>query len=191
MLLYRGGAASETDRQAIIEAIAIAEHPELLIEMTRSEKSPELRARAIHGLGMMDSEETGEALVTIYKQNSDVKTREAVVQAFMMQDNVAAVLEVVRTEQNPDLRRAAIHALGAMDEHDTGDELVQLYRRFTDRDTRRAVLDAFMMQDNAEALITIAREEKDPELRREAISRLANVDSDEATEFLLKILEEE
>ena len=190
MLLYRSGAA-ESDREAIIEAIAIADHPELLIEMTRIEKSPELRVRAIHGLGTMDSEETGDALVEIYMKNSDVKTREAVVQAFQMQDNAGALLEVIRTEQNPELRRAAIHALGTMDEHDTGAELVSIYKKFTDRETRRAVLDAFMMQDNAQALITIAKEEKDPELKRQAIERLANVDSDAATEFLLKILEED
>jgi len=190
MLLYRGGAA-ESDREAIIEAIAIADHPELLIEMTRIEKSPELRVRAIHGLGTMDSEETGDALVAIYMKNSDVKTREAVVQAFQMQDNAGALLEVVRSEQNPELRRAAIHALGAMDEDDTGSELVAIYKKFTDRETRRAVLDAFMMQDNAQALITVAKEEKDPELRREAIERLANVDSDVATDFLIKLLEEE
>ncbi len=190
MLLYRSG-PSEGDRDAIIQAIAIAEHPELLIEMTRTEKSPELRVRAIHGRGMMDHEETGDALVSIYMQNNDAKTREAVIQAFMMQDNAGALLEVVRTEQNVELRRSAIHALGAMDEHESGKELVSIYRKFTDRETRRAVLDAFMMQDNAQALITIAKEEKDPELRREAIQRLANVDSDAATEFLMKILEED
>ena len=190
MLLYRGN-PTESDRQAIIEAIAIADHPELLMEMTRTEKSPELRVRAIHSLGTMDIEETGDSLVALYKQYTDETTREAVIQAFMMQENAPAILEVVRTEEKVELRRDAIHALGGMDEHETGDELVSIYRKFPDRDTRRAVLDAFMMQDNAQALIAVAKEEKDPELRREAIQRLGNIDSEEATKFLMKILEEE
>ena len=190
MLLYRSN-PSDSDRQAIIEAIAIADHPELLVEMTRIEKSPEMRVRAIHSLGTMDIEETGGSLVSIYKQYNDVETREAVVQAFMMQDNAPAILEVVRTEENPELRRAAIHALGSMDVDETGTELVSIYRKFPDRDTRRAVLDAFMMQDNAQALIAVAKEEKDPELKREAIERLGNIDSEEATKFLMKILEED
>jgi len=190
MELYRAGPTADA-REAIIEAIAIADHPELLIELTRSEKSPETRVRAIHGLGTMDSEETGEALESIYRQYTDAKTREAVVQAFMMQDNGKALFAVIGSEQNPQVRRAAIHALGAMDMDETGSDLLSIYRKYTDHETRRAVLDAFMMQDNAQALIAIAKEEKDPDLRRQAIERLANIDSDEATSFLLKILEED
>lgn len=190
MQLYRSGPPADA-RKAIIEAIAIADHPELLKELALKETNPDTRRRAIHGLGQMDSEDTGEDLKFIYKQFADPDTREAVVQAFMMQSNAKAILEVLNTEQNPDVRRAAIHALGAMDEDETGDALVAIYRKFSDRETRRAVMDAFVMQDNAQALIAIAREEKDPELRRQAIERLASVDSDEATSFLLKILEED
>jgi len=43
---------------------------------------------------------------------------------------------------------------------------------------------------NVDALIEVARTEKDRELRREAIEKLSIMGDEKATEFLLELLEE-
>ena len=48
-----------------------------------------------------------------------------------------------------------------------------------------------MMSGHATHLIEIARTETDPELKKAAIRQLGMVDSEEALEFMMEILEDE
>lgn len=57
--------------------------------------------------------------------------------------------------------------------------------------TVAAVLHGLIMQGNSQALIRIARTEEDRELRMEAVRALASMDSDEAVEFLMELLDDE
>ena len=47
-----------------------------------------------------------------------------------------------------------------------------------------------MIQDEAKALVTLFREEKDPELKRAIAQQLSLLDSDEARQVLIDVLEE-
>ena len=94
---------------------------------------------------------------------------------------------MARTEKDPELRKAAIHSLGVMGDR-TGPVLLSIYSSDPDRDIRRQVLHALFVQGNVKALIQIARTEKDPELRKEAVSHLSHMGSKEATDFLLELL---
>ncbi|PYQ19572.1 MAG: hypothetical protein DMF81_21395, partial [Acidobacteria bacterium] len=90
-------------------------------------------------------------------------------------------------EKDPELRQAAIHSLGVMGSR-TGEVLLSIYQGERSVDIRRQVLHALFVQGNAHALIQIARTEKDPELRKEAVSHLSHMGSKEATEFLIELL---
>ena len=57
-----------------------------------------------------------------------------------------------------------------------------------DPDVRRQVMHALFVQGNVHALIEIARSEKDPALRKEAVSQLSHMGSKEATDFLIELL---
>jgi hypothetical protein len=50
-------------------------------------------------------------------------------------------------------------------------------------------LNAYFLQGNAKALVAIARTEKDPELRKTAVSKLALMNSKEGTEYLMELLQ--
>jgi HEAT repeat protein len=69
-------------------------------------------------------------------------------------------------------------------------ELVALYANEQDRDTRGKILEAFMISDDAQALIDIIGSEQDRELRKKALEYLSLIDSDEAMAYLMKVLEE-
>ena len=53
---------------------------------------------------------------------------------------------------------------------------------------KKAALQGLFVQGNAEAMVEIARNEKDPALRKDVVSHLAHMNSKLATEFLLEIL---
>ena len=53
---------------------------------------------------------------------------------------------------------------------------------------REATLKSLFLQQNAKALIELARAEKDPEMKREIIRNLSLVPSKETTDYMMEIL---
>ena len=119
----------------------------------------------------------------------DRETKRAVLQALFVGGNAARLVELARTEKDPELRRDAIQHLGLVGGAEASAALEQLYASDTDRRVREAVLQAFFVQGNAKRLIEIARTEKDPELKRKAVQHLSVMGHPEATKFMLEILE--
>ncbi len=70
---------------------------------------------------------------------------------------------------------------------DATQELRQLYRSESSPAIRMAILDSLAVADDAGALIEIARDEKEPSLRRKAIEGLGINDSPQATAALKSI----
>jgi hypothetical protein len=53
---------------------------------------------------------------------------------------------------------------------------------------KRSIINALFIQQNAPALVTIARSESNPGLKKEAVSRLSIMHSKEATDYLMELL---
>ena len=62
--------------------------------------------------------------------------------------------------------------MGMMGSEDARRELASIYASSTDKDVKRAILQAFMISGSREFLLNAAKTEKDPDLRREAIHEL-------------------
>ena len=60
-----------------------------------------------------------------------------------------------------------------------------------DFEDRRKVLEAFIIQGDAETLIELFRREKDPELRKTIVQQLSMLDDPQATELLMGLLEDD
>ena len=69
-----------------------------------------------------------------------------------------------------------------------GEALVQIYRTDKDVNVRKAIIGTFASQQNAKALVDLARAETNPDLKREIVSRLSSMKSKEATDYLMEIL---
>lgn len=65
-----------------------------------------------------------------------------------------------------------------------------MYDKVSDTPSRRSIIEALFLSDRVDELIRIAKEESDPELRKEAVRRLALMDSEEALDFLMEILDQ-
>jgi uncharacterized lipoprotein YmbA len=95
-------------------------------------------------------------------------------------------MQVVKTEKSPELRAQGIRYLSSKVE--TGDSLVTLWATEQDQQVKRAILDSLNGQQNAKALVDLARKERDTEMKREIVRRLSNMKSKEATDYWLELL---
>ncbi|MBD3298043.1 MAG: hypothetical protein GF341_05255 [candidate division Zixibacteria bacterium] len=60
----------------------------------------------------------------------------------------------------------------------------------SDDSVKRKLLEAMFLQDNVDGLIQVAQTEKDPQLRRDAVEKLSIMDSEQAIDFLLQLLDD-
>jgi HEAT repeat protein len=173
-------------RRAILRAFMMAEDTAPVLAAAKTEKAPELRLEAIRQLGAM---EAADELLQLYRVETSVELKEEILQSLGVAEAVQPLGEIAKTEADPRLRRAAIQGLGIIDAPESGALLRSLYAAQKDAESKKAVMEALFVQDNAKALIEIAKAEKEPALRREAVEKLSLMDSREAQEYMLEILQ--
>jgi hypothetical protein len=66
--------------------------------------------------------------------------------------------------------------------------LKSLYASERDEETRKAVLNAFFVQNNGAALVEIARREQDPARKKEIVGLLSVMHSKEAADYMMELL---
>ena len=181
--LYASSKNAEA-RQAVLGALMLAGDRAQLAEIARKETDPDLRGHAINQLGVAGGRaELGQ----IYKDVPDVDTRRAVINGLFIAGGVDQITALATTETDPTLRRDAIQHLGLMG-RDTAATLKVIYAKDPTPETRRAVLNAYFVQGNATALVDLARQERDPEMKREAVRLLSLMDSKEALDYMQELL---
>ncbi|MDQ2980133.1 MAG: HEAT repeat domain-containing protein [Acidobacteriota bacterium] len=182
--IYASAASNEV-KEKVLHAFMLSGNKERVLQAARAEKSPELRAAAVHLLGVMGARAE---LRDMYRTESAESVKDGILKAMFIAGDVENVLDLAKTEPNPSLRRAAIHKLGLMGGDRSASALLSIYQ--TDRDTelKKAVLQALFLQNNGKALVAIARSEKDPRLKAEAVSKLAIMRNKDATDYMLEIL---
>jgi hypothetical protein len=172
-------------KRAVLEAYIVADDNKRVFAAARAEKNPELRREAVHALGALSGVSE---LRQLYAAEASPQLREEILDALVAADAAETLLELARTEKDARLRAAAVRNLGALDESASGTALVSLYAAEKDASVRRAVLEAFVAQDNCVALVQIGRSEKDPAMRRAVVEHISAIECKEATDFLLEIL---
>ncbi len=70
----------------------------------------------------------------------------------------------------------------------TGAALVELYTTHKDAEVRRAAVQGLFVQNNAEALVGLARKESDPAMKKELVQRLSIMKGKVAMDYLMEVL---
>ena len=172
-------------KRRILRAFAISGDRARVLAAATTENSPELRAEAVQQLGIMGAHDE---LWQLYQKEQETEVRKRIIQAMFVGGNATRLIELANSESNVELRRAAIRNLGLMGSTRTGDALTALYNREKDVETRKAIIQGFFHQNNAEQLVAIARKETDPQMRKELVSRLSLMRSKVALDYLMEIL---
>jgi len=155
--------------------------------VARGQSGPDLQVRAIRYLGISGSRHL-KLLEDIYAASSDANVKRAVLQAYMTAGAKEPVLVAARGEKDAELRRSAIHQLGAMGARE---ELRQLYGSTSSTEDKEAILDAFGIAGDSGELIHIATTESDRRVREDAIRRLGPFGGEKARPALVEIYSNE
>ena len=188
--LYRTESSTEV-REQILKALFIGGEAEALIEIYGSETSDKLKRQAIKNLGLTHSDEARQFLVEVYGRESDRELKEGVLKALFLAQASAELAEIVRGESDPELKGEAIKNLGLTHQDDARQFLVEHYGSETSESVKKSVLKALFLSQAAPELISIARRETDPELRKYAVRHIGMIGSEEAVEFMMEILEKD
>jgi hypothetical protein len=172
-------------KSAILRSYMIGGDKEHLFAAAKDEKDPSLRKEAIRQLGLVHGVSE---LQQLYKTETSQDVRREFLQAFFLAGDASRLVEAAENENDPELRRTAIRNLGLIHSDASGTALQSIYAKETDRRVRSEVLNAFFLQGNASGLIAVARSEKDPELKKEAVQKLSLMHSKEGTDYLMELL---
>lgn len=142
--------------------------------------SGDAQEEAIRMIGINGSEEAMAALSDIYT-NGDEDVREAVLEAYLIADDVDAVFAIAMAATDEDDYESAVEMLAVMEAHD---ELARLREA---KGSSEALIDAYIISDNHEELEKLARDSSNTDLQAEAIEALGIVDGPNSEAVLLEI----
>lgn len=174
-------------KKTVLKSYMIAGDRAHLLSLAKGEQNPELRGDAITQLGVLGAR--GE-LAELYASEPVVDIRKKIIQAMFIGGNADKLMEIARGEKVLELRVAAIKNLGLLGGARTGPMLVQMYETDSNGEVRHAVIKSLFLQQNAKSLIELARREKDPEMKKDLVQKIALIQSKEATDFLMDYLKE-
>ena len=105
-----------------------------VLTAAQTEQNADLRAEAVRQLGAMGA---NDELWQMYQKETAVPVKKQILQAMFVGGNSARMIELARSEKDPELRSAAVRNLGMMGGAKTGDTLVEIYNGEKDQAVRR------------------------------------------------------
>jgi len=202
-------------KKSVLRSYMIAGDRTRLLALAKGETNPELRADAVMQLGVIGARNE---LTELYGTEPSVEVRKKILQAMFIGGNSEKLAEIARTEKVLELKITAIHNLGLLGGGEgwsvmppppplppggnevpptpppphkgghSGELLLSLYNSDARPEVRKAVIEALFVQGNAGTLVSLARAEKDPEMKRNIIQKLSIMRSKAATDYLMEFL---
>lgn len=172
-------------KKRVLQAWMISGERQHILSAATGEKDPELRASAIQQLGVMGAQDE---LMKLYANEPTTEVKKKILQSLFIGGGSERLLALARSERDPELRHTAVRNLGLMGAAKTGQALVEIYNGDKDPAVRKAVIQGLFIQNNAEALVAIARKETSPEMKRSIVEKLSLMRSPAATEYLMELL---
>lgn len=185
-MIYQHSSDAQVKR-VILQSYLMTGDSSMLLKAAREETNPELVKTAVQTLGAMSA---GQDLLAMYRATSNPQTKADIINSLIASghNGVSSLSEIAQTEQDAELRRKAIRNLGIAGGMSVAPALVATYQKNTDVETRRAAAQALFLANDAQDLVTLARAEKDLEMKKYLVQQLSVMHNQEATKYMLEIL---
>jgi hypothetical protein len=179
--------SNERVKRAVLQTYLIIGTPDPLVDAASHESNPELVRTAVQTLGAMGATSQ---LLTLYKSSNNNATKADIINAFVPsgQKGADALFTIAGSEQNPELRRRAIRNVGAAGGASAVPQLVSIYKKSSDIETKRAIVQSLFVAGDSHDLVELARAEKDPAAQKDIVQQLAMMHSKESNDYMLEIL---
>jgi tetratricopeptide (TPR) repeat protein len=171
-------------KRSILRDFMVAGEEKRILTAAKTETNPDLRREAIRQLGVMGA---ADDLWQLYQSESNQDLKREVIRAMFVGGKTDRLETLAQTEKDVSLRKEAIRSLGLMGARTSG-TLAALYQSDQSPDIRKEIMNAFFLQGNAKALVNIARNERDPALRKSAVEKLSLMKSPDATDYMMELL---
>jgi tetratricopeptide (TPR) repeat protein len=156
----------------------------------------ELKLLALQGLTRTDPEAAFPVIEKMLAGGSSVRVKERALFVLSQSraDRARTILSnVARGNANPELQQTAIRYLGISNTPDAAAALEAIYKSDTSVDTKKAVISALMTSHNntqaITTLVTLARAERNPELKTTIVRYLSTSRAPEARQYMLELLQ--
>jgi HEAT repeat protein len=176
------GDSSDELKESALFVLSQIDHPDAaaaLLSYART-GSGDAQEEAITMIGISGDEAALAALPEIYAAG-DEDVREAVLEAYLIADDVDGVFTIAMNATDEDDYEEAVEILAVMEAHE---QLAQLRQA---RGSSEALVDAYIISGNYEELEVLARDNSDPDVQEEAIQALGIVDHPNAEAVLLDL----
>jgi HEAT repeat protein len=114
--------------------------------------------------------------------------KKAIIEAMRHDGNTDKLMEIARTDKDPNIRISAIRRLGEMRQSKTAPQLVSLYSSESEQQVKKAVVDSLCQQNAAKEVVELARKESDSSMKKMIVERLVNMHSKEGTDYMMELL---
>ena len=187
--LLKGAHSPNLKRQALY-VIAQNNTPQAqqMLEQIARGGNPDLQVRAIQFMSERRNPNTPKILLEIYTSTNDPAVKRAVLDTFSNNRDKDRLMQVLKSERDVNLRKQAIDRLGDVDGQP---ELWQIYQSETTTDGKVAVLRAMAHNGNLEKLADVARTDKDPKVRQQAIEIISEQDGGNPSDTLVALYSSE
>jgi len=172
-------------KRSILRSFMTAGDKDRLFAAAKSETDASLRGEAIRQLGVMHA---SSELAQLYQTETSVEAKKSILQSMFVGGDSDKLIELAKNEKDPELRKTAIRNLGLMKRPGTTEALTGIYASDASIDVKKAVINALFLQSNATGLVSLARAEKNVDLKKEIVSKLSVMKSKEATDYLMELL---
>jgi hypothetical protein len=152
-----------------------------VVDVAKTGPEP-VRVAAIRELGRFGGPEVSSALLEVYSTGNMPVKRQVVVSLGERAD-APSLFRIAQSENDDRLRDTAIITLGKVG----GREQLHVLLARASKETRLAVIRGLFLARDDDGLIRVAEQEKDPELRREVLSRLKLIGTPKAKEYLQSV----
>jgi outer membrane protein assembly factor BamD (BamD/ComL family) len=130
LALYQEATNPET-KAAIINAFVPAgpRGSDALGKIATTEHDPELRRKAIRNLGITGGTSAAPMLMTTYRQNGDVETKKAVVEALFLANDSHDLVELARAEKDPAVKQKIVQQLSLIHDKEATDYMLEILNK--------------------------------------------------------------
>jgi len=172
-------------KRSILRSFMTANDRERLFAAAKTETDASLRGEAIRQLGVLHA---SSELAQLYQTETAIELKKSILQSMFVGGDSDKLIDLAKNEKDPELRKTAIRNLGLMKRAGATEALTGIYASDASVDVKKAVITAMFIQGNATGLVSLARSEKNVELKKDIVSKLSNMKSKEATDYLMELL---
>ncbi len=177
---------SERVKMNAIQLLGISDSEavvDYLFRFIEQENNEGLQHQAIQMLSMRGGEASQAKLKKLYLNSQSQDVKAAIIQGFIHHDDSSELVALLKQENDPELSLYLIRMLGIKEESAA---LKDIYKT-AQGEQKRAILEALALSGDAEYLYDVIDNERNQDIRNQAIHSLIMVDDDDMGDYLARL----